>query len=84
MAVSAGLALVVAFAGRTRLPAPLAFALLALCGAGIGWGAGGIERIGVSADLPAQGRQWLIATILLAILTPLHARVVLGPFGRRA
>jgi hypothetical protein len=60
----------------------LGFPLLALCGAGIGLGAAAIERGGLNVDRP-YGVQGIAAILLLAVLTPLHARVVLGPFGRR-
>lgn len=86
VAVSAAVALAIAFVGRTRLTASVAFLLLALCGAGIGLGAGAIEFLssrGYPREPGAEYTQWAIATILLAVLTPLHVRVVLGPFGRR-
>jgi len=63
-----------------RLPAWVGFLLLALCGAGIGLGAAAIERGGASRPYEAQA---VASVVILALLTPLHARVVLGPFGRR-
>lgn len=78
-------ALLLAFVGRTRLPPAVMWVLLALCGAGIGFGAGALERVTFSGVLNTteQGREWLGAILILAVLTPLHARVVFGPLGRK-
>lgn len=79
VAVSAALALAVAFLGRGRLPRPLSVALLGVAGAGIGLGGGFLS---VHRDAFPDRAQWMAATVLLAVLTPLHVRVVLGPLGR--
>lgn len=84
---AAGVAtLALAFLGRTTLPTFVLVPALVLCGAGLGLGAAWIE-----ADyLPRSpggdrglGAQRFAGIAILAVLTPLHVRVVLGPLGRR-
>lgn len=62
---------------RTRAPAVIGILLLALAGAGFGWGA-----MMLRPD-PSVG-EWVAAVGLLAVLTPAHARIVLGRFGPAA
>lgn len=66
-----GLALVVALALWRRLSPAVLFVSLAACGALVGVG-----------SLLVQGRpgpgDWAIAPIAMAVLTPIHARFVLG------
>jgi hypothetical protein len=83
--VKAGIAFIVAasavgalivFALWHRLPAGLAFGSMVVCGMGIA--AGGLlvqEDVG-----PAS---WVVALVTLAVLTPLHMRLVFGPPGPR-
>src|SRR5262245_35503556 len=83
--VGAGVALIVAssavgalivFGLWRRLPAGLAFGSLALCGMGIA--AGGLlvqEDVGVASSIAALS--------VLAVITPLHMRLVFGPPGPR-
>jgi hypothetical protein len=83
--VGAGIALIVAasaigalivFGLWRRLPAGLAFGFLAACGMALA--AGGLlvqEDVGVAS--------WVVALGALAVLTPLHLRLVLGPPGPR-
>ena len=83
MQVGVGVALIVAasaigalivFGMWHRLSAGPAFGSLAVCGAGIA--AGGLlvqEDVGVAS--------WVVAPVVLAVLTPLHMRLVFGPPG---
>jgi len=83
--VGAGIALIVAssavgalivFGLWGRLPAGLAFGSLAVCGMGIA--TGGLlvqEDVGVVS--------WVVALVALAVLTPVHTRLVFGPPGPR-
>jgi hypothetical protein len=80
----AGVALIVAgsavglltvFVLWRRMPAALALAVVAACGMSLA--AGGLlvqEDVG-----PAS---WAFALVLLAVLAPVHARLVFGPPGR--
>jgi hypothetical protein len=74
------IAVAVAFATallyRTRLPFGVVAAVLTVCGAAFGVGGALIE--GESG--PGQA---IAATVTLAVLTPMHVHVVLGPLGRR-
>ena len=57
-----------------RLSVGLAFASMAACGIGIA--AGGLlvqEDVGVAS--------WVVALVALAVVTPLHMRLVFGPPG---
>jgi hypothetical protein len=74
---SAVVGLLAAFPLRTRLPAVLVVLILALCGAGLGWG-GMLLR-----PDPSTG-EFVAAVAVLAILVPAHVRIVLGRFGPRA
>ncbi|HYH28090.1 MAG TPA: hypothetical protein VEA19_04835 [Actinomycetota bacterium] len=68
--------LIVAFALRPRSPGALVVALLAGSGAAVAWGG-----LLLQADPTVAEQTVAIAT--LAVLFPIHARIVLGPFGRR-
>jgi hypothetical protein len=72
--VSAGLAVVTGFVLRTRMPAPVVTAVLAVAGAGIGWGGS------LLLDDPSTG-EFVLTVATMAILVPAHARIVLGRFG---
>lgn len=65
------MALLVAFVLWRRLPAAALFVSLAACGALVGVGALLVQ------DRSGPG-DWAIAPIALAVLTPIHARLVLG------
>jgi hypothetical protein len=81
--VGAGVALIVAssaigalivFGLWHRLAATLAFGSMVVCGMGIA--AGGLL---VQEDVGAAS--WVVALVALAVLTPLHMRLVFGPPG---
>lgn len=74
VAIAAAVALITAFVLRTRLPVPLTFAILALCGAGVA--TGGMLLL----DDPSAG-EFVAAVVTTAVLVPLHVRLVLGPLG---
>jgi hypothetical protein len=74
VAVSAAVALITAFALRTRLPAVIVTVVLAGAGAGLGWGG-----MLIQAD-PSTGEE-ILAVALMAVLVPAHVRLVLGRFG---
>ena len=85
MHVAAGVALIVAgtvvgvmtvFLLWHRIPAALALVVTSLCGMCLA--AGGLL---VQEDVGAAS--WAFALVLLAILAPVHARLVFGPPGRR-
>ena len=84
MHVGAGIALIVAssaigalivFGLWRRLPPGLALGSMALCGMGIA--AGGLL---VQEDVGAAS--WVVALGALAVISPLHMRLVFGPPGR--
>lgn len=72
---AAAAVLVLAFALRTRLPAAVEAILLTASFAALGWG-GMLLR----PDPPTP--EVVLAVAAMALLGPLHVRVVLGPFGR--
>lgn len=74
VAVSAAVAVITAFALRTRLPAVIVTVVLAGAGAGLGWGG-----MLIQAD-PSTGEE-ILAVALMAVLVPAHVRIVLGRFG---
>lgn len=85
MGVGAGIALIVAgtvvglltvFLLWHRIPAVLALVVASACGMCLA--AGGLL---VQEDVGAAS--WAFALVLLAILAPVHARLVFGPPGRR-
>jgi hypothetical protein len=55
---------------------PAAVAMLALAGIGAVMGAGALL-----VQDRASGAEWAIATIVIGVLTPIHARLVLGRPG---
>ena len=71
---SAALALLGAFVVRRRLPAMLVTAVLAVAGAGLGYGVMLLQPDPSTGELVA-------AVFLLTVLVPAHVRIVLGPFG---
>jgi hypothetical protein len=86
VSVGAGVALIVGgsvvgiltvFVLWHRIPASLALLAASLCGMCLA--AGGLL---VQEDVGAAS--WAFALALLAILAPVHARLVFGPPGRRA
>jgi hypothetical protein len=77
VAVSAALALLTAFFLRTRLPAGLVLALLAVAGGGVGWG-------GMLLQPDPSTFEFVLTVALLAVLFPAHVRIVLGRFGPSA
>ena len=70
-------ALAAAFILRVRLPS--AVVALALAVAGVAVAAGGLL-----VQDEVQAYDWVVALPLMAALTPLHVRFVLGPLGRNA
>jgi hypothetical protein len=72
--LGAVVSLVTSFVLRTRLPAPGVSAVLVAAGAAIGWGGMLLQR-----DPPTL--QAVFAVVALAVLVPVHVRVVFGPFG---
>jgi hypothetical protein len=77
VAVSATLAFLTAFALRTRLPAGVVVALLAVAGAGVGWG-------GMLLQPDPSTFEFVLTVAVLALLFPAHVRIVLGRFGPSA
>lgn len=67
-------ALVTSFVLRARIPAPAVAVILVAAGAAIGWG-------GMRLQADPSGLQTAFAVLALAVLVPLHVRVVFGPFG---
>ncbi|HEX6261511.1 MAG TPA: hypothetical protein VF097_01550 [Actinomycetota bacterium] len=59
---------------RTRLPAPLGVALMVAASAALAWG-------GVLLREDPSAFEAALATSALAIMGPLHVRIVLGPYG---
>lgn len=76
MTLSALVAVLTAFALRTRLPGPVVFGLLAAAGAALGWG-------GILLRPDPSAIEHVLIVIAMSLLVPLHVRVVLGPLGRR-
>ena len=72
---ASALGLLTVFVLWHRLPAALAFAVVALCGMGVA--AGGLL---VQDDVGAAA--WVLALVVLGVLAPVHARLVFGPPGR--
>ncbi len=72
--------LLLAFLGRTRLPGSVVVPLLAACG--VGFAVAGI--LFEPFEWQVNRGEIIAAVVLLAAFAPLHVRVALGPFGRRA
>ena len=64
----------VGFGLRGRVPARVSIVLTALAGAALAAGA-------LLVQPHASAGDWIVATVALAVLWPLHIRVVLGAFG---
>ena len=75
IAASAIIALAAAFGLRTRAPAALSLGIVSVAGAALA--VGGLLFL----DDPSAA-EWALAVIGMAILAPVHARIVLGPFRR--
>jgi thiamine transporter ThiT len=76
IAAASALGLLVVFVLWHRLPGVAAFALMASCGIGVATGG-----LLVQGDVGAAS--WVVAVLVLAVLTPVHARLVFGPPGPR-
>lgn len=74
VAVSAAIALATALFLRRRVAPMVVAGILAVAGVGIGWGAMCLQ------DDPSGG-EFVTAVVILAVLIPVHVRIVLGPFG---
>ncbi len=74
IAVGAAVALVAAFALRTRAPAPVVTGVLVLCGLALGVGASLVQD-------HVSTTNWVLTVLLLSLLVPAHVRIMLGPFG---
>ena len=74
--VSALVGSVTAFFLRTNLSGWAIAALLAISGAGLGWGG-----ILLRSD-PGRG-EFVLVVLAMSVLVPVHVRIVLGPFGPR-
>jgi hypothetical protein len=64
----------VGFGLRGRSPAPLSIGLAALAGGALAAGA-------LLVQPHASAGDWIVALGVLALLWPVHIRVVLGPYG---
>ncbi|HEX6206925.1 MAG TPA: hypothetical protein VF058_01065 [Actinomycetota bacterium] len=67
-------ALLMALVLRTRLPAALGVALMVAASAALAWG-------GVLLREEPSALEAVLATTALAVMGPLHVRIVLGPYG---
>lgn len=76
MAVSAFVAVVTAFFLRTRLPQTTVVVMLAAAGGALGWGAMLLQPDPSTGEVVA-------AVAILAVLVPVHVRIVVGRFGPR-
>lgn len=74
--VSAVVGSVTAFVLRTRFPGWAVAALLVVSGAALGWG-------GMLLRADPEIAEVTVGTVAMAVLVPVHVRIVLGPFGRR-
>lgn len=77
VAGSATVAVVTGFVLRTRLPAGVVLVVLAAAGAGIGW-----EGILLQPDPSTV--EVVLSVVGMAILVPVHVRIVIGRFGPAA
>jgi hypothetical protein len=77
IAASAVVMLVTAFVLRTRAPALVGIALLALAGGAFAWG------VMLLQPDPSVG-EWVAGVVILSVLTPAHVRILLGRFGPSA
>jgi hypothetical protein len=72
--IGAAVALPTALLLRTRAPAAVVAAILALCGLALGAGA-------LLVQDHVSTTNWILTCVLVTFLVPAHARIVLGPFG---
>ena len=75
--VGAVAVVVTSFWLRKVLPGPAVFVLLSAFSVVLTAGALAVQERTTAAD-------WTVALVAMAFLGPLHVRVLLGPFGRRA
>jgi len=75
-AVAAAVALLVTFVLRTRLPAAVTIPLMVAASAALAWG-GMLLHEGTSRF------EVVLAVAAMAVMGPLHVRIVLGPYGPR-
>jgi SHS2 domain-containing protein len=73
--VSAVVGSVTAFVLRTRFPSWAVAALLIMSGAALGWG-------GMLLRAEPEIGEVVLGAAAMAVLVPMHVRIVLGPFGR--
>lgn len=66
--------LLIALVLRTKLPAALGVVLMAAASAALAWG-------GVLIVQAASAAEAWLAVLALALMGPLHVRIVLGPYG---
>ena len=72
---ASALGLVTVFGLWRRLPAAAAFAAVTACGVGVAVG-------GLLVQDDVGTASWVLAVVVLGVLTPVHARLVFGPPGR--
>jgi hypothetical protein len=72
---ASALGLLTVFVLWRRLPAAAAFAVMAACGVGVAVG-------GLLGQDDAGTASWVVAVVVLGVLTPVHTRLVFGPPGR--
>ena len=75
-AVAAAVALLVTFVLRTRLPAAVTIPLMVAASAALAWG-------GMLLHEDTSGFEVVLAVAAMAVMGPLHVRIVLGPYGPR-
>jgi hypothetical protein len=73
--VASALGLLTVFVLWRRVPAAAAYALTASCGVGVAVG-------GLLMQDDAGTASWVVAVVVLGVVTPVHARLVFGPPGR--
>lgn len=69
-------ALVSAFVLRPRLSAVVTVPLLVAASAALAWG-------GMLLQEDPSAMEWALAVGVMAVMGPLHVRIVLGPYGPR-
>lgn len=75
-AVAAAVALLVALVLRTRLPAAVTVPLMVVASAALAWGGMLIQDDPSALDV-------VLAVAAMALMGPLHVRVVIGPYCPR-
>jgi hypothetical protein len=73
---AAAVALLVAFVLRTRLPAAVTVPLMVAASATLAWG-------GMLLQDDPSGFEVVLAVVAMAVMGPLHVRIVIGPYGPR-